>query len=583
MGVVGLPRKYAFPVCCLAALLAAAAPRPAAAAQYVDAPIEFARYPFLPELTVNEEPAVCERFLANVTEQFKSTNFYFFALDGSQSFDMVPWEDRWNNSELAAIEADVDGDGDLDLLLLGTYSSPSSGHDIYSTLAIDDRNGFVLRADSNSSRQVLKELKSEYSAKAAHGPGGIGKIHIFSFNGGVYAFQSPYWSDLPLSIYRTSLDTAWKEVCRVVVFPHTFVGPEGRIPTVASLPDIVGPAMRGFLVLRRATLGFTECGGTMHSDYKNKRRNTASLRNIYFRPWTSFPREPDTNETRYAFGLALLEEWAHTGFWEARTYREILAKQVNAASDLSGWYEEQFGVSAHDAQRMAERLVWELVGGNLVVSQYFKSQYLGAGGAPPDWREGLRRLRNGETLHPLELQAWFLRALIDADAADVARFLDAGASASHVTNPNKIYYRTEPPFFLAIDRPEILALLLERGADPDQSNDFGKTPLMYTAHFNLPESAEILLRHGADPDLRTGQMKRGCGSLRYTKRTALMYAAENADQRMMALLIEAGADKTARDFSGRSRPGRSIADYLALNEKLTEAQRAEIIGRWGLE
>ena len=132
-----------------------------------------------------------------------------------------------------------------------------------------------------------------------------------------------------------------------------------------------------------------------------------------------------------------------------------------------------------------------------------------------------------------------------------------------------------------------MRLLLEQGADPNRGNHFGKTPLMYAAHFNLLESARLLLKYGADPNRRTtAKADRVCNSFKWIGRTALMYAAENADEAMMALLIEAGADIEARDlvdyWRGPGTPDRSVHDYLDLNANLSLAEKAQISARWGL-
>src|SRR5690606_35380685 len=55
----------------------------------------------------------------------------------------------------------------------------------------------------------------------------------------------------------------------------------------------------------------------------------------------------------------------------------------------------------------------------------------------------------------------------------------------------------------AIGYPEALQYLLGRGLDPNVTNGFGKTPLMYAAQHDQLESARILLRAGADPNAAT--------------------------------------------------------------------------------
>src|SRR5689334_16405671 len=62
---------------CLVALAAGLALQSAAAAD----PIEPESYPFLPELTVNNEPAICGSFESVVIEAFKSRQFQLSLTD----------------------------------------------------------------------------------------------------------------------------------------------------------------------------------------------------------------------------------------------------------------------------------------------------------------------------------------------------------------------------------------------------------------------------------------------------------------------------------------------------------------------
>src|SRR5262249_46795309 len=61
----------------------------------------------------------------------------------------------------------------------------------------------------------------------------------------------------------------------------------------------------------------------------------------------------------------------------------------------------------------------------------------------------------------------------------------------------------EPDLFFALEHPNLVQLILDRGAPVDQPNHFGKTALMYAAHFNLQDTARVLLRAGANPNART--------------------------------------------------------------------------------
>ncbi|MGV3719970.1 MAG: ankyrin repeat domain-containing protein [Actinomycetota bacterium] len=73
-----------------------------------------------------------------------------------------------------------------------------------------------------------------------------------------------------------------------------------------------------------------------------------------------------------------------------------------------------------------------------------------------------------------------------------------------------------------------LALLLERGADPNAADRDGDTPLMNATH--EPDYVRLLLKHRADFRTRN-----------HANKTALQTAYENCDYESAELLIKAGA------------------------------------------
>jgi ankyrin repeat protein len=78
--------------------------------------------------------------------------------------------------------------------------------------------------------------------------------------------------------------------------------------------------------------------------------------------------------------------------------------------------------------------------------------------------------------------------------------------------------------------PEYARALLQRGADPDESDGAGRTALTTAAKSGFPEYVDILLEHGADPNAPDG---RG--------RTALARALTAKQWDIAARLIQAGA------------------------------------------
>jgi hypothetical protein len=90
------------------------------------------------------------------------------------------------------------------------------------------------------------------------------------------------------------------------------------------------------------------------------------------------------------------------------------------------------------------------------------------------------------------------------------------------------------------DRPDMVQLLLDGGADITVQNQWGRTPLHVAARRGCRRVAELLLARGADPDLST---KEGW--------TSLHVAYRAGQSELVDLLLSAGADPDRRDSDGK--------------------------------
>jgi cytohesin len=89
---------------------------------------------------------------------------------------------------------------------------------------------------------------------------------------------------------------------------------------------------------------------------------------------------------------------------------------------------------------------------------------------------------------------------------------------------------------------KVVELLLERGADPKRLNAEGATPLHDAALAGHTESIALLLAKGAPIDAR----ETGSGA------TALHHAASWGRLEAVALLLERGADRVTKNNAGLS-------------------------------
>ncbi|MDL5028145.1 ankyrin repeat domain-containing protein [Vibrio sp. TMPB1044] len=122
---------------------------------------------------------------------------------------------------------------------------------------------------------------------------------------------------------------------------------------------------------------------------------------------------------------------------------------------------------------------------------------------------------------------------------------------------------------LVLDKSMVLEDLVAQCAEPNskcalsEANAFGKNLLMYAAHMNNPKAVSVMLNNSEMINTTTINTARFdfplAENLTTYGRTPLMYAAENASQRTIQLLLDAGADPKLKDSKGN--------DYFSYMDK----------------
>ncbi len=88
---------------------------------------------------------------------------------------------------------------------------------------------------------------------------------------------------------------------------------------------------------------------------------------------------------------------------------------------------------------------------------------------------------------------------------------------------------------------EVVRLLMEHGADINEVDDWGRTPLMWAAQYAEPETIEFMIGVGAEVDRVSEVNMNGVRSYE----TALGLARERKDEDVVAVLVQHGAREAA--------------------------------------
>jgi uncharacterized protein len=142
--------------------------------------------------------------------------------------------------------------------------------------------------------------------------------------------------------------------------------------------------------------------------------------------------------------------------------------------------------------------------------------------------------------------AAFFGAAREGNAAAVGTFLRSGMPAD-VRMPAKLKKSSDAARQTALmvaakGHRSVVALLLKERADPNATNEFKQSALVYAVRENQPAIVALLVKAGADPNLR------GHGK-DFVLRDA---ASPNINPRIMRLLITHGADVNATATAGRT-------------------------------
>lgn len=324
-----------------------------------------------------------------------------------------------------------------------------------------------------------------------------------------------YGADIGLLfVYRLSPNATWAPACEINL-------------TAAEVPfnkeHSYFSAMKSFDDLYQSTLALSQGNGgscgRMNTRWRWDNAIKHQLSLTLTRPWAmgGEVRESENSHGNYSKMITDLERWSLTGFAEQKAFNGYKHQLAISIKSLSQFYQQANHWHKQQSDEMAELALTSAISAGFGFYMY-----------NPEFSAGEFNLRN---------------AIITKQSLDTIKKIEF--IASDIDSIAKAYYSQEAQesiLNLAIDQPEVLEYLLQQGISPNLSNAFGKTPLMYTAQYNLLESAKLLIQHGANTVANTTIPDDTCYyALSTFKMTALHYAVRYASPDFIKLLIDNGA------------------------------------------
>jgi hypothetical protein len=297
-------------------------------------------------------------------------------------------------------------------------------------------------------------------------------------------------------------------------------------------------------------------------------RSTYTWYDALVRPWDS------GGPSYWPSPLALrswIAQWGFDSLSRFRLARDFESGERAALAALARYYEHSFGVS--NSKAAASAAVDNIIAASFVVR----------GTRGPDRNYSVSTLETEADAVRRQVDDFVKGRSTDAPGRDVFRsalligisptaveaFIKAGTNLGGETKFGTL--GLEPMLFFALEHPDEVRALLDGGADINEGNAFGKTALMYAAHYDLADTVTLLLGRGADVTKRTNALNAAETLIQFDSRTALMYAAENASERVIRALIEAGSDTCAKDTGNRD-----VWSYVQRSRRLPNDDRARV-------
>jgi len=363
-------------------------------------------------------------------------------------------------------------------------------------------------------------------ALAEHAPSATSDSYTMARNpdGDIYIFSIASSWDFKnqILIYKLAREGRWAPACKISVAPEHLdeAAPVKQTKILDSLA-----------ALQQAVWGVMgdagNCGsmGTLGRWREGVRE---SLQDVLYRPWALIENDTDSS---YEGDLENLKQWSLLGFGEYRAFSDFENHLRETTTQLANFYHEANGWPLDASREMASATLKAAASAGIRFYMY-----------DPGFAEGEEVMR---------------RLILSKQDINVIR--STSLDAEHTDE------RGESILNIAIQYPEALNYLLQKGIHNDLANNFGKTPLMYAAQNNQFESAALLIEHGANANAATTKPFDSCFyTLQTFNMTPLHYAVRYASPELIKLLLDNGAQPllTAQNHHNRPATEETPLDWL---------------------
>ncbi len=236
--------------------------------------------------------------------------------------------------------------------------------------------------------------------------------------------------------------------------------------------------------------------------------------------------------------LTPLVAWSYQGIWNKKSYQECESLYAPAAREMAVYYKHNYKLSAYSKQSM------KLLASYIYMRDSSKNSLISSSAfalfqkTNPDLAD-LKTSTNNFSKNDWN-DALAMALLNHYTQAIIEWIITSGADVNTAVFD-------EYPLMRAVEQPDIIKLLLQKGANLEEKTPYGKTALFYAVQYNQLDSVKELVEAGADVNHKLDNLERfeGLGGdylpEKIAEFTPLVYSLRYSSPEMTAYLKNKGA------------------------------------------